>query len=303
MNNSLENSFLLSRRADEVLSRRADEVSYPTSSENENGVTAPPEVPRDEIPQELKCGICMELHCRPLFFPCGHSLCRLCHINVDSSTDSRTFTAPIFKCPMCRETTTKVWKCRPVNRALDNICKEKHPLHYNKLLDYQNEIIEKDQKKLDQERILEIPESSLSLNLSEIASEAREKLALRVYKELMILFSSAAMEGKTFLTVSEKNMVEKIEICLQPLCKKLFEKNNVYKVTCTPDECTVFFSKVSLRWDRDYINSNYETSTGDAPSSPPPPPNPTRRGRRATLFSGSLPMSEIRALVRDHMNR
>ena len=319
MNNS-ESAFVISRGPLHILSTSSatpSQSQLSERSESESGRLevdtvrdGGPEVslednPLGSIEPELKCGVCMELFCKPAFFPCGHSICRLCHLNVDNTTESRTFTAPIFKCPLCRESTVLPWSERPINRALDNVCKEKYPEEYLKLEKRQDTIFINEAKRIAAEK-MELPPDLLSLNLSQVAADSRQKLADRLYKDLMILFSRAALQGKSHLSIVEKNIVKKIEICIKPLCKKLFEENNVYKVTCTPDECTVYFSKVSLRWDRDYLNPTYESVDGDTvPSSPPPPPSVGgRRNRRSSaLFSSSIPMSEIRALVRDHMNR
>ena len=156
------------------------------------------------IESELKCGICMELFCKPAFFPCGHSICRLCHLNVDKTTETRTFTAPIFRCPLCREGTSLPWTERPINRVLDNFCKEKHTEEYLKLEKEQDKTISEESKRIADEIRVDIPENLLSLNLSQIASEARQHLADKIYKDLMIIFSNAALQGKSHISIVEK---------------------------------------------------------------------------------------------------
>jgi hypothetical protein len=125
--------------------------------------------------------------------------------------------------------------------------------------------------------------------LSETANNAQSLLAARVHEKLMPIFSRAAISGKSYLSVTEKKLVTDIEVCIQPLSAKLFENNNVYKITCTPEECTVYFSQCSMRWGREFHNENHTSDVRLAPNTPPPPPNIRRLARSLTMSrSGNI---------------
>jgi len=232
------------------------------------------------IKDDLKCPICASLYVKPTIFECGHTMCLACHYKLDKSSTSPTFEAPVYKCPLCRYTTTIPWHKRPSNVALDKICKIMYPEEYEELEKVEarcNDLTKRLKKHVIKKN--GISEELKNLNLSETASNAQSNIADRVYERLMPIFSNAAIEGKSYLSIGEKKLVSDIEVCIQPLSKKLFENNNVYKITCTPEECTVYFSQCSTRWGREFRNDNHtgEELTDQQFQTPPPPPGPRRR--------------------------
>lgn len=234
------------------------------------------------IKDDFKCPICVGLYVKPTMFECGHTMCLACHYKLDKSSPSPTFQVPEFKCPLCRFTSTVPWNKRPSNVALDKICKVMYPQEYAELAKVEARC--SDLTTQLRRHVIKkngISEELKNLNLSETASNAQSQLATRVYEKLMPIFSQAATEGKSYVSIGEKKLVSDIEICIQPLTKKLFENNNVYKITCTPEECTIYFSQCSMRWRREFRNDNHtgETLQDEPVQTPPPPPGRRRISR------------------------
>ena len=242
----------------------------------------------------LHCSICTCVFFKPTFFECGHTFCISCHYNLDKSTEATTFEIPKFSCPVCRMTSVIPWHKRKLNHALDKICEARHPERYQRLSD----------KDSDKENDIPAPPPGLSpasirVNLPELSALARSELANEVYAVLIPLLITAARLGKSFISVTEKNIVRKIEICIRPLSKLLFSNNNIYKILCSPEECTIMISHAASRWRREFRNDAHEpseesVSTNDedapnestpSPSSPSSPPPRVRLARRRRLAS------------------
>ena len=232
---------------------------------------------RPTIKEDFKCPICTSLYVKPAVFECGHTMCLSCHCKLDKSSVSPTFETPTFKCPLCRYPTTIPWNERPSNIALDKICKLMYPEEYTEIENIESKCADLSSRlKKHVVKKVGISDELINLNLSETASKSQCQLAERVYEKLLPIFSRAASQGKSYMSVTEATLVSEIEICIQPLSKKLFENNNVYKLTCTPEECTVYFSKCSMLWGREFCNHNHAGSFDSTPPQSPPPP-PSRR--------------------------
>ena len=91
--------------------------------------------PKELVPIELKCNVCMSLFYKPLLFECGHSFCTECHVSLDEATTNTTFNLPIFKCPLCRFTTHVPWTNRIPNVSLASVCEFLYPKEIKKLDD------------------------------------------------------------------------------------------------------------------------------------------------------------------------
>jgi len=261
----------------------------------------------EEVPlmEELKCTVCTNLYRKPAFFECGHTFCLRCHYNIDRNTERKTFECPSFKCPMCRSVTSIPWNLRPPNLALDTLCRTMYPFHYKEL---EEKIIEKEadaeknKTKVDYSRI----------DLSQVAFDSQKRKAQKVYSQIIPLFFKECLAGKSFITLSEEGLVRDIEICIQPLTKLLFEKNNVYKINCTPKECTVYFSDTAMQWAREFRNENHTSENhGIEPTSPPPPTSRRIRNRFRRLSASNsenddvgahILLGDIRSIVRDQFS-
>ncbi len=272
----------------------------------EEGKNEESEVP---IQEEFRCPVCMNLYLKPTLFECGHTFCLTCHYKLDKATTTPTFTLPVYKCPLCRSTTMTPWTQRPANITLDKVCKAVYPKEYETLMQIERKCKELTSKLRTQEqsRDEESDEEHLSrmssVNLSQLSAESQSMLADKVYSKLIPKFIDAARLGKSHVTVVEKSTVKDIEVCIQPLSKKLFEKNNVYKITCTPEECSVFFSRSSMRWNRSFQNENHVNFSDNEPNDELSTSIRTRNsGRRQLLRPGGridrIIMSDLRTILR-----
>jgi hypothetical protein len=263
----------------------------------------------DNIPHELKCNVCMSLFYKPLLFECGHSFCTECHVSLDEATTCRTFTLPVFKCPLCRYTTHIPWTHRIPNVTLSSVCETLYPKEIKKLEEgaFSNGTTDE--------------ETDFScVNLSELSCDKQSLVGEEVYTKLMPLLYQGASEGLSHLTISESKLVRQIEICIQSLTKKLFNQNNVFKVSCTPHECKIFFSRCSESYSREFVNENHHSDEYVGPSVSPARreqfpqtqmhiPTPLlrqairTRGRRELRERGArnFEFSELRDLVRRQM--
>ena len=261
------------------------------------------------IMEELKCTVCTNLYRKPAFFECGHTFCLRCHYNIDHNTESGTFECPNFRCPICRHTTCIPWNLRPPNLALDTLCRTMYPFNYKEL---EGKDIEQE---ADDEKSKSRVDYSL-IDLSQVAFDSQKRKAKKVYEQIMPIFFKECLEGKSFISINEEKLVEDIEICIQPLTKILFEKNNVYKITCTPKECTVYFSETAMQWAREFRNDNHTSQNhGVEPTSPPPPAsrrlltrlNSRRRRENASDANDNdigarILLGDIRNIVRDQFS-
>ena len=266
-------------------------------------------VDKKGVDEEFKCPVCFNLFLKPTLFECGHSFCLTCHYNLDKNTPSSTFSLPIYKCPLCRSASSVGWNDRPLNISLNKVCSKMYPEETNilKNLDAKCAALKKmlESKKTEPETI--VYEDYTSINLSQTSSEAQRALSQKVYTKLMPAFLKAAKDGKSHLQISDRDLVSEIEICIIPLTKLLFENNNVYQISCTPEDCTVMFSKCSLQWGREFHNENHE----EAQATVSPPPRtlyPLRGARRRRLRpeprEGTIDqiiMGDVRTLLGNHL--
>ena len=319
----------LPRSSIRILSRRVEPAE--SDEEKETELPPPPGIPEEKkeekqvIAEEFKCPICMNLYLKPTLFECGHTFCLTCHYKLDKNEDSPTFSLPSFRGPLCRHSTITPWSDRAPNIALDKACKHMYPKEYQALVELESKCEEISKKiveeggKCDEEKEKERLENMSKLNLSQLSAESQRSLSERVYRKLMPMFFKVASKGKSHITITDPSLVSDIEICIQPLKKKLFENNNVYKITCTPEECSVYFSKCSMRWGREYHNEDHVhyPADGSEPqpvgsSTPSTPPIPSRRrASRNTVVRRDLRgesaidriiMNDLRSLVRSHIS-
>jgi hypothetical protein len=199
----------------------------------------------DNDGHNLLCLICANVHVYPRIYKCGHTVCSCCMQEIDVREHSSTFEVPIYKCPCCREKTIIPWNKRPLNRVLETLCKS-HP-------DYKSRKKEVDILLKDRTEMVEIPEN---VDISRISYKCRKSLAGDLYSKILPVLYEAAICGKSFVTITEENFVSQIEACVTELKKLLFD-NNIFKIIVTPNECTIYINKSSLRWKREWRNQNY----------------------------------------------
>ena len=251
------------------------------------------------LDSNLSCPICTNLFFKPTFFECGHTMCLLCHYNIDKNSESKTFELPIFRCPQCRLTSIVPWNKRPLNIALDRICAQKHPKEYQRLAGSEEQ---REAKHADADPPSPPGMEPQKVDLTKIALDSRKVIAKETYSKIFPLLLKAAHDGKTFVSVREKNILRSIEISLQPLSQMFFEFNNLHKIVCSPEECTLFLCKTTSKWKREITNTEHLIDVthepevrpvADDPSTPPPP---TRRRRvmlrRPTVRDGTEDVSE-----------
>ena len=230
------------------------------------------------LTNHLNCPICTNLFFKPTFFECGHTMCLLCHYNIDKNSESKTYELPIFKCPQCRSTSIIPWNKRPLNVTLDQICAKQHPKEYARLAGSSEPDPTSDRP--------EIPpglnDKPQTVDLAKIALDSRKVIARKTYATLFPLILKAAHEGKTFVSIREKSILKSIEISLQPLSQMFFKHNNLHKIMCSPEECTLMLCKTSSRWRREVINADHvedEPENSGSSQDPATPPPPARRRR------------------------
>tara|TARA_B110000881_G_C18447839_1_gene449479 strand:+ start:109 stop:894 length:786 start_codon:yes stop_codon:yes gene_type:complete len=185
----------------------------------------------------------------------------LCHTKNDEATHSPTFQLPVYKCPVCRIRTIIPANQRQLNVVVDKICIDLYPQEYKRLLDCSG--VPPLTESISDDDVTTHWENESPLNLAAIASNAQDKLAIETYNTIVPLLIDAARKGKSFISIVDKDTVEQIEICIQPLSSLLFKKNNIFKITCTPNECSIKICKSSARWRRDRTNTRYETTNTD----------------------------------------
>ena len=57
-----------------------------------------------EVPESMKCGLCLQILLDPTSLPCGHTFCQVCLIMMRMSRPHQ----PSTLCPMCRKPWTTI---------------------------------------------------------------------------------------------------------------------------------------------------------------------------------------------------
>ena len=248
-----------------------------------------------DIPASLTCAVCRDLFLRPRSFPCGHSFCGECHINIDMEAErqhaarSRASYARLgergdevvaYACPMCRATTNTGWRRRPINVALQSLASE-HPHYAQREAAQENSVIESITGATPVPRGESI--SSNVLNLRELATTHREQLAESVYIKVLPELYMAATSGKSSVSFNADDIVTKSKHMLDLLSARLF-KHGCWRVEMNRTFTTLTVHMVEVDVGRVYTNDEYNSETEDeSPVVPHAPSPPDARRRLADL--------------------
>ena len=213
---------------------------------------------------DMLCPVCKQIFVFPRTYQCGHTVCELCMKEMDIRAVSEdTHTAIIFKCPVCRNSTLKSWDKRPISVLLEKIVSN-HP-------DYKERRKEVLKVRDNYTTLSIIPEE---IDLAQISKGTRFKLAIEMYEIIVEKLYKAALIGKSYLIIKNKQIVSEIEKIVDILSFQLFNKNNIYKILITRNECTIYLTKRAFRLRRDYINSSWvDPLTGITQNDNHPPPH------------------------------
>ena len=186
------------------------------------------------------CPVCRSIFVRPRLYPCGHSVCSHCMQQSDDYTTARFIhSMRIYRCPVCRDETLSPWFRRPKNVALRQIC-EKHK-------DYMSRLVEVGPEKHVHEDAM-----TMKTDLSKLAFSQQQTIAQELYEYLIPLLHTAAMEGRSFIVISEEKTVKRVQRVADTFGDLLFRRHNVYKVIVTSTDISVYFlnSTTSHRAER-----------------------------------------------------
>jgi len=189
---------------------------------------------------DLTCPVCRELYQIPRVYACGHSVCEGCMVHMDRTTNAYSpFHLPLFRCPTCRAETTARTEQRPINHALRSLVEAHEDFEYDAAY----------------ERLRPVrPPIGWIGNLQRLASESRYRLAHDTHAALLPLLYAAACDGKRYIIVSEKPLVQRMEVCADLLSALLFEKNKIFKLVVTREEATIVFTRDAFNTQREYTN-------------------------------------------------
>ena len=201
----------------------------------------------EAISPDLLCPICREIFVTPRVFECGHSICEQCHIEIDRHTQQNdVHTTQLYRCPVCRLETIRPYYRRPVNIELDRVAQQ-HTEAYAL-------------RKASYEAPAETRPVSKTIQLASMARRSRMNTALALYRQLMPLLAEAAGDGRSYLTITQHDMVCQAEKVMDLLSMLLFS-HGVYRVFVNPGyenkELTVTLLKEGTRIRREYTNLAY----------------------------------------------
>lgn len=204
---------------------------------------------QDAVDDCLLCPICKDLLMIPRLYSCAHNVCEECMILADKATeDDVTHTAPIYKCPICRDETLQKWYDRPVNNALiDVLCKisqeyqDKHSGHKKR-------------------KIADIPTATIpkNVNLAYLSKHIREYRTECLYRQIVPILYRAALEGKSYVTITS---TQEIGTCADILAKRLIERNGIYRFISGNRECQIELIPSDRSYRCDFENEHYNTDT------------------------------------------
>jgi hypothetical protein len=206
-------------------------------------------IQQDEDDDCLFCPICKDLLIMPRLYSCGHNVCEECMILADKATeDDVTHTAPIYKCPLCRDTSLQKWYDRPVNNALiDVLCKicrkyqVKHNGHEKRIIaDVPSAIIPK------------------NVNLARISKYIREYRTECLYRQIVPILYRAALAGKSYVTITSTHEIGTVA---DMLAKRLIERNGIYRFITGHRECQIELVPSDRSYRCDFENEHYNTDT------------------------------------------
>lgn len=117
-------------------------------------------------------------------------------------------------------------------------------------------------------------------DLSKLAFAQQQTIAHELYGTLIPLLHTAAMEGRSFINVTDQKTVKNIQRVADTFGQLLFHRHNVYKMNVTSADVTIYFLNSTLSHRAERLNEIWEdplTSTIDE----------IRRRRRSQAGGGS----------------
>lgn len=215
---------------------------------------------------ELTCPICTDVFVFPRTYECGHTVCETCMYEMDKhDKTSETHTASIHKCPVCRHPTLKSWRDRPLSVLLERLSSN-HP-------DY----IKRKKEVDDIKKKRDVKQESISCNIdiASVSYISRNKIANEIYDTILELIFIAAKQGKNHIIIKNKKIVSDIEKVGDILSRRLFSRNNIFRLIVTMNECTIYFTEDAFSWRRNFENTSWrepmDGSVSLQPTEPPPP--------------------------------
>ena len=198
----------------------------------------------------LGCPICKDLLLIPRLYPCGHNICEECMITNDKTVSEETLgnSVPIYSCPLCRHQSLGEWHTRPVNTSLiDVLCKLS--------MDYK---IQHESYKKKTKGMVETVTIPKNLNLAYLCKNIREKKANDLYDQIIPLLYSAAIEGKSYITINVENI--NIHHIADLVADKLIKQNGIYKLVAGRQECQIELIPSDRSYRFEYENQQYNST-------------------------------------------
>jgi len=204
--------------------------------------------PCDTNIEHISCPVCKEITINPRLYPCGHNVCEECMIASDKATqEDLVNSVPIYKCPLCRQETMTQWYDRPVNNALIDI--------FCKLSDAYKRKNDQHSRKRQTDLPQFIPKN---INLAFLSSKMRQHKADVLYKQLLPILYTAALNGKSYITIACTS--SDIYIVADLIAKRLIDENGIYRFVAGQRECQIELVPSDRSYRYEYTNEHYDTN-------------------------------------------
>lgn len=96
------------------------------------------------------------------------------------------------------------------------------------------------------------------MDLSKLAFSQQQVLAQELYEYIMPLLHIAAMEGRSFVNIHESKTVKKIQHVSDTFGQLLFHRHNIYKMSVTSADVTIYFLNSTLSHRAERLNDIWE---------------------------------------------
>lgn len=219
------------------------------STEEATATTVPPPASR--------CPVCLEAPVLwPRFYECGHTLCTGCHRRWDEriAGQSTTYAMSVFSCPVCRAPTLLPWHRRPVNHHMRSLLPADASTGEDPAKQYRRDRNPNGDEVADDD---DAADRARTTDLAERAFAAYSDAAITQYTRLLPRLLEAADRGQMRVELDHPDIVRDFQHCYRGVAQLLFENNNVYSFSCTPQEITVLLSPDGNRRTRTATNRNY----------------------------------------------
>lgn len=171
----------------------------------------------------LSCAVCKEAMVLPRIFPqCGHSLCTMCHLQLDKRAVTRCGGVDV-RCPLCRKRTSTPTALRPLNHELDSLLENLVGKPYQQSCEIAR-------AKLEAHCKVDAEKSYVGIDLRRVCTERRRKIALAVYERVLTMVGFAADRGMPLVVINDEALVNDCLKVLDVLKDRLFEENRCHKV-------------------------------------------------------------------------